>query len=80
MAEMRKVLLAGSKQLHREPGRSLRETLTAIRSGEVECLRHLRTPGEHGNLRGVDHSYRVLLEDMNEGAATLLPDGAALLR
>src|SRR5258705_379997 len=29
-------------------------------------------------LHGADHSYRVLLEDMNEGAATLLADGSLL--
>ena len=29
-------------------------------------------------LHGADHSYRVLLEDMNEGAATLLADGSVL--
>jgi PAS domain S-box-containing protein len=55
------------------------ETLAAIRSGEVDAL---VVSGAHGEqiytLRGADHSYRVLLEDMNEGAATLLPDGAVL--
>jgi two-component system, sporulation sensor kinase E len=55
------------------------EILAAIRSGEVDAL---VVSGPHGEqvytLRGVDHSYRVLLEDMNEGAATLLPDGAVL--
>ena len=55
------------------------ETLAAIRSGEVDAL---VVSGPHGEqvytLRGADHSYRVLLEDMNEGAAILLPDGAVL--
>ncbi|HJU62849.1 MAG TPA: PAS domain S-box protein, partial [Candidatus Binatia bacterium] len=55
------------------------ETLAAIRSGEVDAL---VVSGAHGEqiytLRGADHSYRVLLEDMNEGAATLVPDGAVL--
>jgi PAS domain S-box-containing protein len=55
------------------------ETLAAIRSGEVDAL---VVSGPHGEqvytLRGADHSYRVLLEDMNEGAATLLPDGTVL--
>jgi PAS domain S-box-containing protein len=55
------------------------ETLAAIRGGEVDAL---VVSGPHGEqvytLRGADHSYRVLLEDMNEGAATLLPDGTVL--
>jgi PAS domain S-box-containing protein len=55
------------------------ETLAAIRSGEVDAL---VVSGPHGEqvytLRGADHSYRVLLEDMNEGAATLLSDGTVL--
>ena len=55
------------------------ETIEAIRSGKVDAL---VVTGPHGEqiytLHGADHSYRVLLEDMNEGAATLLPDGAML--
>jgi PAS domain S-box-containing protein len=55
------------------------ETIEAIRSGKVDAL---VVSGPHGEqiytLQGADHSYRVLLEDMNEGAATLLPDGSVL--
>ena len=55
------------------------ETIEAIRSGKVDAL---VVSGPHGEqiytLHGADHSYRVLLEDMNEGAATLIPDGAVL--
>ena len=55
------------------------ETIEAIRSGEVDAL---VVSGSHGEqiytLHGADHSYRVLLEDMNEGAATLLRDGSLL--
>jgi PAS domain S-box-containing protein len=55
------------------------ETIEAIRSGKVDAL---VVSGPHGEqiytLHGADHSYRVLLEDMNEGAATLLPDGNVL--
>ena len=54
------------------------ETIEAIRSGKVDAL---VVSGPHGEqiytLHGADHSYRVLLEDMNEGAATLIP-GAVL--
>ena len=55
------------------------ETIQAIRTGQVDAL---VVTGPHGEqiytLHGADHSYRVLLEDMNEGAATLLPDSAVL--
>ncbi len=55
------------------------ETIEAIRSGKVDALVVSGPQGEQiYTLRGADHSYRVLLEDMNEGAATLLPDGAVL--
>ncbi len=55
------------------------ETLAAIRTGQVDALLVSGPQGEQVyTLRGADHSYRVLLEDMNEGAATLLPDGSVL--
>jgi len=55
------------------------ETLEAIRRGEVDAL---VVSGPHGDqvytLRGADHPYRLLLQEMNEGAATLMPDGTVL--
>jgi two-component system, chemotaxis family, CheB/CheR fusion protein len=55
------------------------ETLRAIRSGEVDAL---VVAGDRGDqvftLRGADHSYRVFLEAMHEGAATLAADGTLL--
>jgi len=55
------------------------ETIEAIRSGKVDALVVSGPQGEQiYTLHGADHSYRVLLEDMNEGAATLLPDGSVL--
>ena len=55
------------------------ETIEAIRSGKVDALVVAGTQGEQiYTLHGADHSYRVLLEDMNEGAATLLADGSLL--
>jgi PAS domain S-box-containing protein len=55
------------------------ETLQAIRNGQVDAL---VVSGSHGEqvytLRGADHSYRMLLQEMNEGAAMLLPDGTIL--
>lgn len=55
------------------------ETILAIRSGLVDALVVSGPDGEQVyTLRGADHSYRVLLEDMNQGAATLLSDGTVL--
>jgi PAS domain S-box-containing protein len=55
------------------------ETLGAIRGGEVDALVVSTTAGEQiFTLRSADHPYRVLVETMNEGAATLLPDATIL--
>jgi two-component system, chemotaxis family, CheB/CheR fusion protein len=55
------------------------ETLRAIRRGEVDAL---VVEGARGDqiytLRGADHSYRIFLEAMHEGAATLTADGIIL--
>jgi PAS domain S-box-containing protein/putative nucleotidyltransferase with HDIG domain len=52
------------------------DTLRAIRSGEVDALIVSGVGGEQVfSLKGVDHSYRMLIEDMNEGALTLTPKG-----
>ena len=56
-----------------------RATLDAIRSGEVDALVVHGANGEQVfSLRGTDHSYRVLLEEMQAGAVTLAPDGSVL--
>jgi PAS domain S-box-containing protein len=55
------------------------ETLNAIRRGEVDALVVSQANGEQiYTLHGADHSSRVLLQEMNEGALTLLPDGPIL--
>jgi PAS domain S-box-containing protein len=55
------------------------ETLAAIRSGKVDAVVVSGPQRDQVyTLQGADHSYRVLLEAMNEGAATLLPDGSIL--
>jgi PAS domain S-box-containing protein len=55
------------------------ETLAAIQSGEVDALMVL---GRRGNqvvaLRGGEPAYRMLVEAMSEGAATLASDGVVL--
>jgi PAS domain S-box-containing protein len=51
------------------------ETLRAIRSGEVDAL----VMGEEVyTLKGAETPYRVLIEQMYEGAGTLLDDGTVL--
>jgi PAS domain S-box-containing protein len=55
------------------------ETVQAIRRGEIDALVVSGPYGEQiYTLRGADHSYRILLEDMHEGAITLSPDGSVL--
>jgi PAS domain S-box-containing protein len=51
------------------------ETLRAIRSGEVDAL---VMDEEVYTLKGAETPYRVLVEQMYEGAATLLDDGTVL--
>ena len=55
------------------------ETLRAIRSGEVDAL---VVSGEHGDqvftLKDLTLPYQVLIEEMNEGALTLSPNGLIL--
>ncbi len=56
-----------------------RETLAAIQSGEVDALVIDGPAGEQVySLKGVDHSYRVLIEEMHEGALILAGDGTVL--
>jgi len=55
------------------------ETLTAIQSGEVDALMVLGRRGERVvTLKGGEPAYRMLVEAMSEGAATLSSDGAVL--
>jgi two-component system, NarL family, sensor kinase len=55
------------------------ETLSAIRSGGVDAL---VVTGNHGpriyTLEGAEHSYRLLVESMNEGALILSADALIL--
>jgi PAS domain S-box-containing protein len=55
------------------------ETLAAIRSGEVDALIVSGRRGEQVvTLKGGEPAYRMLVEAMSEGAATLSSDGAVL--
>jgi len=55
------------------------ETLSAIQNGQVDAL---VVGGPRGDqvfsLKDADHSYRVLIEEMQEGAVTLAEDGSIL--
>jgi PAS domain S-box-containing protein len=51
-------------------------TLRAIRHGEVDALVISGPEGDRVfTLKGADHSYRIMVENINEGAATLAADG-----
>jgi PAS domain S-box-containing protein len=57
----------------------LEETLRAIRMGEVDAV---LVSSSHGDqvftLQGAEHPYRLLVETIEEGAATLSDDGTVL--
>src|SRR4051812_26115997 len=52
------------------------ETLHAIRSGEVDAVVAV---GPHGDqiftIQGAETPYRILVEEMNQGALMIIPDG-----
>lgn len=55
------------------------ETLRAVRSGEVDAIVVTSHGGEKVfTLQGADHTYRVFVERMNEGAAVLSSDHTVL--
>lgn len=56
------------------------DTLRAIRAGEVDAIVVSGPEGEAVyTFKGADHPYRVLVETINEGTATLLaPDGTII--
>jgi PAS domain S-box-containing protein len=57
----------------------LEETLRAIRSGEVDAMVVLGPEGEQiYTLKDANQPYRVLVETMNEGTATVATDGTIL--
>lgn len=55
------------------------ETLRAIRSGEVDALMVAGVDGEQlFTLKGADQAYRLLIEEMSEGALTMTTEGVIL--
>ncbi len=54
-------------------------TIAAIQGGEVDALIIRGPEGEKiFTLTGAEHPYRVMVETMNEGAATFTPEGTVL--
>jgi two-component system NarL family sensor kinase len=71
----------GAKELNRLRTRvaELEETLRAIRNGEVDAVLVSGAAGEQVfTLQGAEHPYRLLVEKIEEGAATLSDDGTVL--
>jgi two-component system, NarL family, sensor kinase len=57
----------------------LEETLRAIRMGEVDAVLVSSMQGDQVfTLQGAEHPYRLLVETIEEGAATLADDGTVL--
>ncbi|MBN8707820.1 MAG: hypothetical protein BGO12_18220 [Verrucomicrobia bacterium 61-8] len=55
------------------------QTLSAIRNGEVDAVVVTGNKGSQiYSLSGADHPYRVYVEQMQEGAATVTPEGLIL--
>ncbi len=56
------------------------DTLRAIRQGEVDALVVSTPEGEQiYTLKGADHSYRILVETINEGTVTLLASDGTIV-
>src|SRR4051812_37841431 len=71
-------LVAENQELRRRLEES-EEVLRAINSGEIDALVVSTVGGEQVyTLQGAEHPYRVLVETMNEGAATLDGEGTIL--
>jgi PAS domain S-box-containing protein len=77
----RKKQTAGSNQVTDLHARiaELEETLRAIRMGEVDAVLVSGPQGDQVfTLQGAEHPYRLMVETIDEGAATLADDGTVL--
>jgi len=71
--------LAAENEILRVQLAEAQEVIRAIQSGEVDAVVVSGPEGEQVfTLRGAEYSYRALVESMNEGAASLDPDGTVL--
>jgi PAS domain S-box-containing protein len=74
----REELLAEIEILHRRLEEA-EEIQRAIQANEVDAFVVTVPQGDRiFTLQGAEHPYRVLVESMNEGAATLAPDGSMM--
>lgn len=78
-AKTRRHDLEAENQDLRERLAEAEETLLAIQRGEIDALIVQESDQQKiFTLQGADHPYRVLVESMSEGAATLSRDGVIL--
>ncbi|GAC1620841.1 MAG: hypothetical protein NVS9B13_11600 [Candidatus Acidiferrum sp.] len=75
----KRVRLAGTPSAYRVPSKESREIVLAIHHGKIDALVMAGTNGpEVLTLQGTDHPYRVLVETINDGVATLDAGGILL--
>ncbi len=71
--------LARENEELRNQLREAEELIAAVRTGAVDALAIQGADGPRiFTLEGADHSYRTLIEQMNEGALLLSPEGTVL--
>jgi two-component system CheB/CheR fusion protein len=76
--DVHKNLISENKELRRKLQES-EEIIEAIRTGAVDALTIQGPDGPQiFTIKGADHTYRVLIEEMNEGALTLNKEGIIL--
>lgn len=79
MAQRKNKSKTGELQDLRTRLQSAQETLDAIQSGAVDAVVVSGSAGDRlYTLTGAEHAYRVFVEAMNEGAATVASDGTIL--
>ena len=79
MAQKRNKSKPGELQELRSRLQSAQETLEAIQAGAVDAVVVSSSGGDRlYTLAGAEHAYRVFVEAMNEGAATIAADGTIL--
>jgi PAS domain S-box-containing protein len=71
--------LARENEALRQQLREAEELIVAVRTGAVDALAIQGADGPRiFTLEGADHGYRTLIEEMNEGALLLSPEGTVL--
>ncbi len=79
MESKRKKELVEQIEALQERLRETEETLEAIRRGQVDAIIVNGPNGEQVfTLKGADHTYRRLIEEMKQGALTMTPNGMIL--